>query len=85
MTCFVQVGSPPRNASLITTPHINTPTPGHFTAALGDVDNESPELNALSSLADAAAIITETGSAGDNTGCGEHDHSSSGLSHGKGL
>jgi len=79
------VGSPHKHVNVITTPALNTPSPGHFGAGLGDADHESPELNALSSLADAAAIITETGSADDNTGYGDHDHSNSGLSHGRGL
>ena len=84
-TCCVQVGSPHKTINLVTTPHITTPSPGHFQASLGDADNDSPELGALSSLADAAAIITETGSAGDDDRFGDHDHSSSGLSHGRGL
>ena len=75
--------SPQKN--VVTTPAISTPMPSHFASALGDADNERPELNALSSLADAAAIITETGSAGDNAGYGDGNHSNGDLSPGEGL
>lgn len=80
---FLQVGSPLKN--VISTPAIHPPSQGHFAATLAESEHDSPELNALTSLADAAAIITETGSAGEAAGYGDADRSNGDLSHGKGL
>ncbi len=80
----VAQASPPQK-NVVTTPAISTPMQGQFASVLGNADIERPELNALSNLADAAAIITETGSAGDNAGYGEANHSNGDFSSRQGL
>ncbi|CAK0780184.1 hypothetical protein CVIRNUC_004961 [Coccomyxa viridis] len=74
-----QGASPAKN--VITTPSIHPQPISHYDGALADHERESPELNALANLADAAAIITET----DAPGYSNPDMGNGEESHGKGL
>ena len=76
----MQGASPAKNV-VVTTPSIHPQPISHFDGAVADHERKSPELNALSSLADAAAIITET----DAPGYSNPDISHGKESHGKGL
>ena len=77
-TCM-QGASPPKN--VITTPSIHPQPISHYDRALADHERESPELNALANLADAAAIITET----DAPSYNNPDMGNGEESHGKGM